>query len=280
MPIADVNGLRINYLRIDAKPSGAGGTPAAGTRPMVVFIHGLGTDSLASFYLTMAASVSAAGIDLLAYDLRGHGKTDQPPNGYTVGHFVDDLTGLLDLLGIDQPVHLVGNSFGGTLAFAVAAANPQRVASIVSIESEPPTHPWSDRLRRTLRNVKQDLSRKDTYLWLAATFGAHHARLSQQAYQRLNATTMVEEIPQGPLLELTDLDELTCPVLTIIGDAGFQADDPYLLETILPNCRTVIIEDQDHSVLVQAHRQVRALLIDWVFEQHGRQPAEAGRRAV
>lgn len=266
MPIAHVNGLNINYLSLDGRTAGTGddGEP----RPVAVFIHGLGTDSLASFYLTLAAPVSAAGIDIVAYDLRGHGKTDQPPSGYTLGHFTDDLTGLLDTLGVDRPVHIVGNSFGGTLAFAMAAAHPERVASVVSIESEPPTPAWADRLRRTLLNVRRDLAREDTYLWLAATFGAHHARLSRLAYQRLTSTSMADEIPQGPLLELVDLDRLTCPVLTILGDEGFQADDPYLLERILPDCRTVIIGDQDHSVLVEAHREVRTLLIDWIFEQH------------
>ena len=33
---------------------------------------------------------------------------------------------------------------------------------------------------RTLAYVKRDLAREDTYLWLASTFGAHHARLSRR----------------------------------------------------------------------------------------------------
>lgn len=260
MPIVDVNGLKINYLRIDGK----GGT---GPRPMVVCLHGLGTDSLASFYLTLAAPVSAAGIDVLAYDQRGHGRTGQPPTGYTLVDHTADLVGLLDALDVRQPVHLVGNSFGGTLAFNVAFTHPARVASVVSIESEPATRAWSERLRETLVNIKRDLAREDTYVWLAATFGAHHARLSRLAYQRMSVTSMAEDIPRDGLLDLDDLDQIACPVLSVIGSEGHQADDPYLLESLLPDCRTVIIEDQDHSVLVEAHREVRRLLIDWIHER-------------
>ena len=48
MPTLAANGVRINYLRID-------GQGDRRPRPIVVCLHGLGTDSLASFYLTLAA---------------------------------------------------------------------------------------------------------------------------------------------------------------------------------------------------------------------------------
>ena len=92
---------------------------------------------------------------------------------------------------------------------------------------------------------------------------------------------MAEEIPRrSRFSELADLDRLTCPVLSIIGDEGFQADDPYLLQALLPDCRTVIIDGQDHSVLVEAHREVRRLVIDWVLEHHLTGDATADVTAV
>jgi len=62
---------------------------------------------------------------------------------YTIGDFLADLDDLLNQLAADQPVHLVGNSFGGTLAFSYAAAHPDRSGSIVCIESEPATEIWA-----------------------------------------------------------------------------------------------------------------------------------------
>src|SRR5438445_3755679 len=177
------NGIRVHYQRMSARETGA-------PPPTVVFIHGLGTDSLASFYLTLAAPVSAAGIDVLTYDLRGHGRTELPPTGYRVGDFVADLDGLLDRLAVHGPVHLVGNSFGGTIAFSYAAARPDRVASIVSIEAEPATAPWADKMRQTLDNVVSELRREEFFAWLTDTFGTHHARLTRAAGTRLLSTTM------------------------------------------------------------------------------------------
>ncbi|MBL7494008.1 alpha/beta hydrolase [Frankia sp. AgB1.9] len=261
MPTIHVNGADIHYLHT----SGRGSDDPA---PTLVCIHGLGTDSLASFYLTLAAPLAAAGVDLLFYDLRGHGNSARPASGYQVGDFVADLDGLLGALGVRAPVHLIGNSFGGTIAFGFAAAYPEMVASLVCIESEPPTETWAARVGEVLANTKRELSTDEAYQWIAVQFGDHHARLSRQAYRRLEATSMVEEIPTGPMLDLTDLSQITVPVLSIIGSDGFQADDPYLLESLLPDCRTVVIPDQDHSVLVEAHRQVRELLLDWIFSHH------------
>ena len=263
------NGIRMHYQRMP--PKNRPGTfstmcdPGADP-PVVVFVHGLAIDSLASFYLTLAPPVAAAGIDAIAYDLRGHGHSEKPSHGYRVGDFVADLDGLLDALGVHQPVHLVGNSFGGTVAFGYAAAHPDRVASVVSIEAEPPTEPWAERMRVMMAAVVEDLAEEGVFTRIAEKFGAHHARLAAAGLDRLKSATMIEDIPTGPLLDRDGLSAIRCPVLSILGSAGFQQDDLGALERALPNCRTEVLAGQHHSVLVESHRTVRDLLLRWVGE--------------
>ena len=67
--------------------------------------------------------------------LRGHGDTERPPTGYSAEAAVRDLTALLDALGVDQPVHLVGNSSGATVALAMAVTHPARIAKVLLIEA-------------------------------------------------------------------------------------------------------------------------------------------------
>jgi pimeloyl-ACP methyl ester carboxylesterase len=256
------NGVSTHYQRMVAK----GTDPASA--PTVVFIHGLGTDSLASFYLTLAAPVAAAGINVIAYDLRGHGRSDCPDTGYTLQHFVDDLAALLDVLEESGPVHLVGNSFGGTVAFGYAHARPSHVASIVSIESEPPTQPWSDRMVQAMEYMAEQLASEQTFLDLEAQNGAHHSKLARKAAAKLYATTMVTDLPKGRLMSAQELRSLPTPVLHILGGDGLQGEQPHALGQALSHCRTVVLPGQDHSVLVDAHRKVRELLIPWVCGIH------------
>lgn len=251
-----VNGLRTNVQLV----------PAGGTET-VVFLHGMGTDSLASFYLTLAPPVAAAGIDVISYDLRGHGKTERPERGYTLGDFVADLDDLLRQLGVDRPVHLVGNSFGGTLAYSYAVARPDRVRSIVCIESEPATEVWAEKMSAILAHTVRFLQVEESFDWIEANFGAHHRRLARMAAERITSTKMAEEVPLGPLLTWEQVAAIGCPVLSILGSHGYQADDLEALTSVLPHGELHVFEGQGHSVLVEQHREVRELVLNWI-ERH------------
>ncbi len=248
-----VNGLRTNVQLV----------PAGGTET-VVFLHGMGTDSLASFYLTLAPPVAAAGIDVISYDLRGHGKTERPERGYTLGDFVADLDDLLRQLGVDRPVHLVGNSFGGTLAYSYAVARPERVRSIVCIESEPATEVWAEKMSAILAHTVRFLQVEESFDWIEANFGTHHRRLARLAAERITSTKMAEEVPLGPLLTWEQVAAIGCPVLSILGSHGYQADDLEALTSLLPHGELHVFEGQGHSVLVEQHREVRELVLKWV----------------
>lgn len=62
-------------------------------------------------------------------ELRGHGHSDKPADGYTVDTMADDIGALMDALAIPQ-AHLVGSSLGAEVALSLAARYPDRVLSL------------------------------------------------------------------------------------------------------------------------------------------------------
>lgn len=237
------------------------GSPA----PVVVFIHGLFMDSLTSYYFTLGPAFAEAGIDVIMYDLRGHGRTERPPSGYRLEQFVSDLDALLRELDVTQPVHLVGNSFGGAIAFAFAAAHPERVVTLTSIEGEPPAESWITGMKRILDNAKTELIRSENVAQVEEVHGAYGAKVFQGISQFVARTTIADDIPASERLDET-LSRVACPVFAIFGADSELADRVPWLEASLASCRTVVIPDQGHLVLVQKTAETMKLIVDWVRE--------------
>ena len=92
--------LRVNRYRVgnDGLDSG---------RPVVVFVHGLGIVDHSGLAFTLGMPL-ATDAETILYALRGHGHSQVVASGYRIADHVADLVGLLDDLGVAEPVHLVG----------------------------------------------------------------------------------------------------------------------------------------------------------------------------
>lgn len=71
---------------------------------------------------------------VLAFDLRGHGESQAPKHGYAMEQQMSDILAVLDHLDIEK-AHLVGNSLGGDIATHFAAKYPERMLSLINIDS-------------------------------------------------------------------------------------------------------------------------------------------------
>jgi pimeloyl-ACP methyl ester carboxylesterase len=124
--------------------------------PRVLCLHGW-LDNAASF--TPLAPLLGP-LDLLAIDLPGHGYSE---HRHTTSryHFIDYLFNVdaaLDALGWPD-CHLLGHSLGAAIATAYAAGSPERVRSIVLLDTMGPVsvtaESTADRLRRSLLKNRQ-----------------------------------------------------------------------------------------------------------------------------
>ncbi|MFI9075184.1 alpha/beta fold hydrolase [Streptomyces sioyaensis] len=273
MAVINANGIALHVEQMPARNPTDAAPP-----PTVVFVHGMLVDSLVSYYFTLAPVFAAEGMDVIMYDLRGHGHSERVPSGYLLEDFVSDLDALLDRLAVTGPVHLVGNSYGGTIAFSYAARRPERVASVAVIESEPATEAWSRKMAVNLRRAADEFARSDLHEQLTREHGPHVTRRVKSASRLLNSSTMARDIPASRLLAEDEIRALRCPVLAVYGsESELAAQEPWL-KSLLTDCRTVVVPDQEHWVLMGATDLVRDLLTGWVREHHAAGAAEVGGR--
>src|SRR4029450_7159052 len=89
----------------------------------VVLLHGLASN--ARIWDGVAPRLAGAGLRVVAVDLRGHGDSDQPSDGYDFETVGRDLEAALDDLGLARPL-LAGHSWGAGVALQYAAGRPGR----------------------------------------------------------------------------------------------------------------------------------------------------------
>jgi pimeloyl-ACP methyl ester carboxylesterase len=178
----------------------------------------------------------------LMVDLRGHGWSEAPPNGYEKERLAGDLLGLLDALGLDR-VAYVGHDWGGFCGYLLALRAPERLTGLVAL-SVP--HLWPsprDRFdprraaafayqvplsitpvaRELLRRglVRRILAREPAHAFSAADVQAYDAVLRSDQGVRVTVamyrTFLLRELPAIARGRYSDA-HLGVPTRSILGD--------------------------------------------------------------
>jgi 3-oxoadipate enol-lactonase len=194
----------------------------------VVLLHGL---TATRRYVVMGSSaLSRSGHEAIAYDARGHGRSDPAParRAYSYEDLGGDLLAVLDSLGIPRAV-LAGASMGGHTAIGVALRHPDRVAglAIITPSYDPDAPPsesglaqW-DALAEGLREggVEGFVSAYDfsrvTDAWRPTIERVIRQRLGAHRHPRAVADAL-ETVPRSrPFERVSELRELAMPVLVV-----------------------------------------------------------------
>jgi 2-hydroxymuconate-semialdehyde hydrolase len=106
-----------------------------GSGDPVLLIHGSGPGVTAWANWRLTIPRLADHFTVIAPDIVGFGFTERPGDVvYDLDTWTDHAIGVLDALGIER-AHIVGNSFGGSIAMSLAIRHPERVSRLVLMGS-------------------------------------------------------------------------------------------------------------------------------------------------
>ena len=127
------DGLELRILEWNPPDSSGGGDPVAPGGAAFVLVHGLASN--ARLWDGVARRLAEAGRSAVAVDLRGHGHSDKPDDGYDFGMIAVDLAALIDSLGqrFARPI-LVGQSWGASVVLDFAVRHPDLTRGIVLVD--------------------------------------------------------------------------------------------------------------------------------------------------
>lgn len=116
MEHVDVGGLRVAFQR-------------QGHGPVLLLLHGAACDSRV-WRVELEAFSDA--FTVVAWDAPGCGGSADPPDTFRMGDFADCLAAFIEALDLDRP-HLLGHSWGSTLALELCRRQPAMVRSLVLV---------------------------------------------------------------------------------------------------------------------------------------------------
>lgn len=203
---------------------------------------------------------------VVRYDTRGHGESPFPAGPYTIDDLADDLTGLLDRLGIGR-AHLVGLSLGGMTAMRVAARNPERVDRMVLLctgAQLPPAHAWLQRAATVRAEGTSAVAAAVIDRWFTPLYAGDRA-----AWQSMVAATPAEGYAAccEVIAELDLREQLSIIKAFTLAIAG--ADDPATpparlaeIAHAIPDSRLLVVEQAAHLANAEQPGEITAAILE------------------
>lgn len=236
----EANGIRIHCV-------------VEGEGPWLVMSHSLACD--ASMWREQIEAFRGS-YRILAFDTRGHGRTDAPEGAYTLDELADDLEALLDATGVRR-CHYMGLSMGGMIGMTHALKYPGRFESLVLCDTSSRIPPelgpvWQQRVDTARAQGMAPLVEPTLARWFTEPF--RNARPDMMA--RVGA--LIRSTPVAgyagccqaiPRLDLTDrLGAIQVPTLVEVGDsdAGTPLEMSRAIQLAIPGAQLAVLPSASH----------------------------------
>ncbi|MEN9562666.1 MAG: hypothetical protein RIR73_910 [Chloroflexota bacterium] len=244
-----VNGLTLHYYR------------TGGNKPPLVLAHGITDDGMC---WAPAAEVFANDFDVIMVDARGHGKSDAPEDGYTLHNLGTELAGVIQALGLNQPI-ILGHSMGAITALVTAGLYPSMPRAIL-LEDPPPFWmtpettsrnadfkigfvAWINSIKRKTRGELLSECQNQNPAWSEAEF-------EPWVNSKHRVSTKVTALIDPPDMISIDLPNLfkriTCPALFISAEssrgAASSEKDIAQIKTLIPPIQVAHITGAGHNI--------------------------------
>ena len=253
--------IKINDIQLYYETHGDG--------PPALFLHGLGS-SVRDWEFQVPAF--AKQYRVITVDMRGHGQSDKPPGPYSIAQFGDDVAALIRALEI-APVHVVGLSMGGMIAFQLGVDYPELIRSLVIVNSAPAFKPrglkekWQVQQRLLL--VRLFGMKKVGEVLAGRMFPQpQQAPIRQVFVQRWAENDRRAYLEAAKAILNFDISDrigaITAPTLIVSADQDYlpvAAKRAYAAQ--MPNARVVVIPNSRHGLPVEKPEAFNSVALDF-----------------
>ena len=245
----------------------------------VLFLNSLGCGSQMWDY--QMAALAEQGFRCIGFDRRGHGRSDQPADGYDYDVFADDIAGLVAELGVTGLTVIAHSMAGGEVVRYLSRHGSDRVARAILLA---PTTPMllqtKDNPGGTPRAAFEAVWaqwKQDYPKWVADNVAPFFIPETSPAMMRWGANLLQISIPVAlacsrMMVEAdfrAEMRRVEVPTLLIHGDR--DRSTPLELTgkpsaELIPNCRLLVYEGAPHGLMFTHMDRLHADILRFMRE--------------
>jgi 3-oxoadipate enol-lactonase len=241
------------------------------TGPWVTLSHSHATDIALWRHQVEAL---AADYHVLAYEVRGHGKSPATPPPYTIEMLSDDVIALWDGLGITRS-HFIGLSLGGTTGLGIAIRYPERLVKLIACDCHGQAHPpfkaaWEPRIELAQNSGMAALVASTLDRWFEPDVQAREPGLMAEVTRMITETSVDGYVGAARALQGINygdrLTHITVPTLYIAGaqDKGAAAAGVKQMHEATPGSQFVEIDPAGHLSCLENPAAFNRAVLDFL----------------
>jgi N-formylmaleamate deformylase len=266
-------GTRIRYHRRE------------GTGRTLLLVHGISDDGLC--WSPFLRELDPA-LDIVMPDLRGHGGSEDPDEGWNLRTMADEIASLAGGLGLGSPF-MAGCSLGASIVLTLAACHPGLPRRIfledpVPFWNAPETLPedtgkgleaWLKGIKRkTARDLEAELLSASPS-WDTAEHGPWINAKHRMSSRAIRVATARDFAPPhyGAMLKA-----VACPVFLVTAEPDRGAlcsdEDLAVLKSLVPQMQSARFGNAGHSVRRESPGPYRKAFVDFISRERSPSPPD------
>ncbi|MGH2514004.1 MAG: alpha/beta fold hydrolase, partial [Candidatus Limnocylindrales bacterium] len=216
-----------------------------GTGDPIVLLHG----GVLTIELSFAAILPAlaAGRQVIAIELRGHGRSEDTEREFSIPDFAAGVIGVLDHLGLER-ADFFGFSLGGLTSLQIAVAHPERVKRLILGSTQYRQDGYYDEISDPamtsprLPTVDDFAAMREAYVQVAPD-PDHFEAFMAKVGPAVHAFTGWSD---------QQLQAIAAPTLLVIGDSDFVRPEHALqMQSLIPDAQLAILPGTSHVGVTQ-----------------------------
>jgi 3-oxoadipate enol-lactonase len=243
--------------------------------PMLVLNNGLIVNAATSWIFQTSAL--AEHYRVLQYDCRGQGQSDHPKGPYSMEQHADDLAALLEALEVES-AHIAGISYGGEVAQAFALKYPEKVRSLILIDT---VSEVGDELRLVIESWIDALRGGEPIIFFNVTvpwnFSPDFIRDNPQIFEEAKKRYALLDFPT--VIRLCEcflevdfthrLNEIEAPTCIMVGDLDLIKGPRYaeILLRGIPHAEMHVLRRAGHVTCWERPEEFNTVILGFLAKQ-------------